>query len=75
MLKTKETGIWNVGSHMMGETIPKVSNMVTLDQEKTDQWGIPLLNIDVDYDDNDEKMIQDFYEQFSEMYTKAGFST
>ena len=59
---------------MMGETIPKVSNMVTLDQEKTDQWGIPLLNIDVDYDDNDEKMIQDFYEQFSEMYTKAGFS-
>ena len=59
---------------MMGETIPKVSNMVTLDKEKTDQWGIPLLNIDVDYDDNDEKMIQDFYEQFSEMYTKAGFS-
>ena len=74
LLKTKETGIWNVGSHMMGETIPKVSNMVTLDKEKTDQWGIPLLNIDVDYDDNDEKMIQDFYEQFSEMYTKAGFS-
>ena len=74
LLKTRETGIWNVGSHMMGETIPKVSNMVTLDQEKTDQWGIPLLNIDVDYDDNDEKMIQDFYEQFSEMYNKAGFS-
>ena len=74
LLKTKETGIWNVGSHMMGETIPKESNMVTLDQEKTDEWGIPLLNIDVDYDDNDEKMIQDFYEQFSEMYTKAGFS-
>ena len=74
LLKTKETGIWSVGSHMMGETIPKVSNMVTLDKEKTDQWGIPLLNIDVDYDNNDEKMIQDFYEQFSEMYTKAGFS-
>ena len=74
LLKTKETGIWSVGSHMMGETIPKVSNMVTLDKEKTDQWGIPLLNIDVDYDDNNEKMIQDFYEQFSEMYTKAGFS-
>ena len=74
LLKTKETGIWSVGSHMMGETIPKVSNMVTLDKEKTDQWGIPLLNIDVDYDDNDEKMIQDFYEQFSEMYTKAGLS-
>jgi choline dehydrogenase-like flavoprotein len=58
---------------MMGETIPKESNQVYLDTEKIDDWGIPLLNIDVDYDDNDEKMIQDFYEQFSEMYQKAGF--
>ncbi len=73
LLKTKETGLWNVNSHMMGETIPKESNQVTLDSEKKDKWGIPQLNIDVDYDDNDERMIQDFFEQFSEMYTKAGF--
>ncbi|MDA9669947.1 GMC family oxidoreductase [Flavobacteriaceae bacterium] len=73
LLSTKETGVWNVNSHMMGETIPKESNLVSLDQKKTDAWGIPLLNIDVDYDDNDEKMIQDFYEQFSEMYEKSGF--
>ena len=74
LLQTKETGVWGVGSHMMGETLPKESNQVSLDTEKTDEWGIPLLRIDVDYDDNDEKMIQDFYEQFSEMYSKAGFT-
>ena len=74
LLQTKETGIWGVGSHMMGETLPKESNQVSLDSEKTDEWGIPLLRIDVDYDGNDEKMIQDFYEQFSEMYSKAGFT-
>ncbi len=73
LLQTRESGVWIVDSHMMGETIPKESNQVYLDSEKTDAWGIPLLNIDVDYDDNDEKMIQDFYEQFSEMYQKAGF--
>ena len=73
LLNSKETGIWNVNSHMMGETIPKSTNLVSLDPEKKDEWGIPLLNIDVDYDDNDEKMIQDFYEQFTEMYEKAGF--
>lgn len=73
LLQTRESGVWSVDSHMMGETIPKESNQVYLDSEKTDAWGIPLLNIDVDYDDNDEKMIQDFYEQFSEMYQKAGF--
>lgn len=73
LFKTKENGLWSVNSHMMGETIPKETNQVTLDAEKNDQWGIPLLNIDVDYDDNDEKMIQDFFEQFTEMYSKAGF--
>ena len=73
LLNSKETGVWNVNSHMMGETIPKSTNLVSLDPEKKDEWGIPLLNIDVDYDDNDEIMIQDFYEQFTEMYEKAGF--
>lgn len=73
LLETKETGLWRVNSHMMGETIPKKSNHVFLDDNIKDQWGIPQLNIDVDYDDNDEKMILDFFEQFSEMYSKAGF--
>jgi choline dehydrogenase-like flavoprotein len=66
-------GGWRVGSHMMGETIPKESNYVSLDTEKTDEWGIPLIKVNVDYDDNDEKMTQDFFEQFTEMYEKAGF--
>ncbi|MBT4904684.1 MAG: GMC family oxidoreductase [Flavobacteriaceae bacterium] len=73
LLRTKETGLWNVNSHMMGETIPKESNQVSLDAEKVDQWGIPQLNIDVDYDENDEKMLQDFFDEFTDMYTKAGF--
>ena len=46
---------------MMGETIPKEESRVSLDPEKVDDWGIPLLSVNVDYDDNDEKMIQDFY--------------
>ena len=66
-------GVWRVGSHMMGETIPKESNYVSLDTEKTDEWGIPLIKVNVDYDENDEKMTQDFFEQFTEMYEKAGF--
>ena len=73
LLETKETGVWNVNSHMMGETIPKESNQVTLDKEKVDSWGIPLLNINVEYDENDEKMIEDFFEQFTVMFKKAGF--
>jgi choline dehydrogenase-like flavoprotein len=67
-------GNWRVGSQMMGETIPKESNFVSLHKEQQDAWGIPLLNVSIDYDDNDEKMINDFFEQFTEMYTKAGFT-
>ncbi len=35
---------------------------------------MPLLNINIAYDDNDEKMVKDFQEQMTEMYTKAGFT-
>lgn len=65
--------VWNVGSHMMGETIPKESNYVALDKNQKDPWGIPQLKISVDYDDNDVKMTKDYFDQLSEMFTKAGF--
>lgn len=74
LLAAKEYGPWRVGSGMMGETIPKESNFVSLDAETKDEWGIPILNISMDYDENDEKMIQDFFEQYTEMYEKAGFT-
>ncbi|MBX7125712.1 MAG: GMC family oxidoreductase [Cyclobacteriaceae bacterium] len=67
-------GPWQVGSHMMGETIPKASNQVTLDTSRKDEWGMPLLHVDISYDENDDKMTRDFIEQFTEMYEKAGFT-
>jgi choline dehydrogenase-like flavoprotein len=73
-LNQTKYGNWRVGSHMMGETIPKESNYVALDKTLVDSWGIPQLKVSVAYDDNDEKMIKDFHEQLTEMYTKAGFT-
>lgn len=67
-------GNWLIRAQMMGETIPKENNRVSLDPVKKDQWGIPLLSAHVEYDDNDERMIKDFEEQFTEMYEKAGFT-
>ncbi|WP_080241266.1 GMC oxidoreductase [Spirosoma rigui] len=67
-------GGWHVGSHMMGETIPKESNYVALDSSLKDPFGIPQLKINIAYDDNDEKMIKDYQEQLSEMFTAAGFT-
>jgi choline dehydrogenase-like flavoprotein len=58
----------------MGETIPKESNFLSLDSHKTDVWGVPLLNFSIEYDENDNKMVKDFEDQLSEMYTRAGFT-
>ncbi|MCU0354441.1 MAG: GMC family oxidoreductase [Cytophagales bacterium] len=66
-------GGWYVGSHMMGETIPKETNFVALDPNQKDPFGIPQLRVSVDYDDNDEKMVKDYLAQMTEMFTVAGF--
>ena len=73
-LMKPELDSWNIGSQCMGETIPKETNYVALDNEKKDEWGIPLLKFSIDYDENDEKMILDFFEHYTEMYTRAGFT-
>ena len=74
LMAPAEPGPWYVGSQMMGETIPKETNYLALDATKKDDWGVPLLKISIDYSDNEDKMIKDFFEQFSDMFTKAGFT-
>ena len=74
LLKPKDYWPWSVGSHIMGETIPKETNHVRLSTTEKDEWGIPQLITSIGYDDNDHKMLQDFFEQFTEMFTNAGFT-
>jgi choline dehydrogenase-like flavoprotein len=73
LLDPDALGGWSIGSTMMGETIPKESNFITLDNDKKDEWGVPLVKFSISYDDNDEKMIKDFISEYTEMYMKAGF--
>ena len=73
-LASGRPGPWRVGSHMMGETIPKATNQVSLDDRLKDEWGIPQLKIDIGYDENDERMLKDFFAQMTEMYAAAGFT-
>jgi choline dehydrogenase-like flavoprotein len=74
LFQPRQLGGWSVGSHMMGETIPKESNFVALDKDLKDPFGIPQLRVSVGYDDNDEKMVKDYLEQLTEMFTMAGFT-
>lgn len=67
-------GPWQIGCQMMGETIPREANHLSLDPEKKDEWGMPLLRFNIGYTDNEEKMLHDFFTEMSEMLTKAGFT-
>jgi choline dehydrogenase-like flavoprotein len=67
-----EAGPWKVYIYMQGETVPKESNQVTLSPDLQDPWGIPQLVANVGYDDNDERLLQDFLTQSSEMLEAGG---
>lgn len=67
-----EPGPWHAGMYMQGETIPKEHNHVRLSKDKKDPWGIPQLITSVGYDDNDDKMVEDFLTQCAEMLEVAG---
>lgn len=74
LLEDSNWSNWRVHSHMMAETIPKESNRVWLDENKTDQWGVPLLHISVDYAEDDWQRRKDYYEQMTTMFEIAGFT-
>src|SRR4030095_7972272 len=67
-----EAGPWSVYAYLQGETIPKEKNHVRLSKDEKDQWGIPLLVTSVGYDENDEKLLKDFFVQTEEMLDNAG---
>ncbi|MDX1940213.1 MAG: GMC family oxidoreductase [Saprospiraceae bacterium] len=66
-------GNWGVSSWMMGECVPEEKNHVRLHETETDPYGIPQLVISAEWSENDDKMVKDYMEQLTEMFTHAGF--
>ena len=64
-------GPWQVHMYMQGETIPIRENEVTLSAEK-DVYGIPSPVLNVGYTENDEQLLEDFFQQATQMLEKAG---
>ncbi|SFV31662.1 GMC oxidoreductase [Thermoflavifilum thermophilum] len=65
-------GIWTMGLGGFGETLPYYENKVTLDYSKKDKWGLPVLNIDCEFRENEKKMRQDMMNDAAEMLEAAG---
>ena len=65
-------GSWHVYAYMQGETIPKKENHIRLSKDQKDPYGLPLLITSVGYDENDDKLTNDFLEETKKMFAKAG---
>jgi choline dehydrogenase-like flavoprotein len=55
-----------------GEILPYHENLVTLDKNKKDKWGLPVLSIDCELKDNEKKMRVDMLNDALEMLEAAG---
>ena len=66
-------GKWYVGAWMMGECVPLEDNHIRLSKDLTDKYGIPQVILSAKWTENDDKMVKDFNEQMTEMFTLAGF--
>jgi choline dehydrogenase-like flavoprotein len=58
-----------------GECLPYHENKVSLNFEVKDKWGLPTLNIDCAYRDNEKKMRLDMAASAAEMLEAAGLKS
>lgn len=67
-------GEWQVGATGFGEMLPYHDNRVRLSRTEKDQWGLPQLDFDVEFKENEYKMREDILHQISEMFRAAGYT-
>ncbi len=67
-------GPWIMWMGAWGETLPYYDNKVTLDKDRTDPWGLPMVKIDFEYRENEKAMSKDIFTSIQEMFTVAGFT-
>ncbi len=68
-----QPGGWTMGLMGFGETLPYHENKMTLDYDKTDEWGLPTITFDAEFKENELKMRKDMISQAVAMLEKAGF--
>jgi choline dehydrogenase-like flavoprotein len=66
-------GPWGIGMSGFGECLPYADNRVTINKEKKDIHGLPTLNIDAGWKDNEKAMRKDMMDAAAEMFEASGF--
>lgn len=67
-----EPGQWSIGATAFGEILPYHENKITLDHNKKDKWGLPVLAMDAELKENEFKMRKDMQTEMKAMFEAAG---
>jgi choline dehydrogenase-like flavoprotein len=67
-----EPGGWTIGGTAFGEILPYHENTISLDKSKKDKWGLPVLAMNCEIKENEQKMRKDMMEDMKEMLETAG---
>ena len=67
-----EPGKWTMGVGGFGEMLPYHDNKITLSKDKKDKWGLPVLEFDVEFKENEKNMRIDIVNDAKEMLEAAG---
>jgi choline dehydrogenase-like flavoprotein len=67
-----EPGPWSMGITGFGELLPYHENKITLDHNRKDKWGLPVLAMDAELKDNELKMRKDIMAEAKAMFEAAG---
>ncbi|WP_440876893.1 GMC oxidoreductase [Thalassotalea sp. PLHSN55] len=70
--KLTQAGPWYMSLMAQGEMLPRFENQVSLHRTKTDKWGIPQLEINCQWSQNEIDMMEDAAEVGKDMMIKAG---
>ena len=61
-------GMWS-----FGECLPYADNRITLNKDKKDKWGRPLIAVDCEFKENEKAMHSDMAKTAKEIMEAAGY--
>ncbi|HEV3252464.1 MAG TPA: GMC family oxidoreductase [Puia sp.] len=67
-----EPGQWSMGMGGFGELLPYHENKISLDKNKKDKWGLPVLAMDAEIKENEHRMRKDIVEEAAAMLEAGG---
>ena len=68
-----EPGPWRMNLYAYGECLPYADNRITLDTNKKDKWGRPIIRVDCEFKENEKTQHEHMKKTGQEMMEAAGF--